>query len=246
MMDKKLFAPQKGFGAMREEEDRRKKEAARRSTKLWRFFIGKDEKGAIPLLFLTEEPVMFWEHTDSDGKNPRYCQGEGCEDCTYAKPRYMGAWLVVDRKPYTYEDKKTGEMKTVKDRIKLMVRGMTTGAQLERLSTNYGLTKYQWEVTKTGTGKNTVWNFDRKVIDDVVQKVNLSEKELEALRQQLPEKLRGLSWDEIVMEQILPSEDDDSAEATQESIDAIRQGVQQLEDDAEETPKAPRKVFKRQ
>ena len=121
-MDKKMFAPKKGFGAMREEEYRRKKEAELRSTKLTRFFIGKEDKDEIPLTFLTEEPVMFWEHTDSDGRNPRPCQGDGCEDCAYAKPRYMGAWLVVDHRPYTYEDKKTGEEKTVKDRIKLLVR----------------------------------------------------------------------------------------------------------------------------
>ena len=232
-MEKNIF--KRGFTAMQEEEERRKKIAEMKKGKLWRFFLNEGEED-VPLIFLTNEPICFWEHTIQEGG--RYvnvpCTGDDCEYCDTRKPSFVGAWLVVDRREYTYTDKE-GKERTVKDRIKLLVRGMTTGAQLQRLDKKYGLLEYEWFVTRTGTGKNTTWNFDRG------EKIELTEKQLDALREQLPEKYRNMDFYDIVIAQISPLEEDEEDISTSKQAEEIKSKVTFL--DEEET--APKKQFRK-
>jgi hypothetical protein len=240
-MDKSMF--KKGYKAMDEEENRRKKAAEMKRGKLWRFFL-KDGEEDVPLLFLTNEPICFWEHTVQDGG--RYlnepCIGDGCKHCASSKkPSYVGAWLVVDRREYTYKDKDQKEQ-TGRDRIKLLVRGMTTGAQLQRLDKKYGLLDYDWFVTRTGTGTSTTWNFDRG------DKMELTDKQLDALRQQLPEQYRSMDFYDIIISQIEMPEEDSSTpepEVSEKELEAVKGNVQQLDDEEDAPKKTTRKLGKR-
>lgn len=237
----------RGFNAMNEEEERRKKAAEAKRGKLWRYFLKEGDED-VPVLFLTSDPICFWEHTVQEGGryNNVPCIGEGCPHCATKKPSYVGAWLVVDRREYTYKDQNQKEQ-TGKDRIKLLVRGTTTGAQLQRLDKKYGLLDYEWFVTRTGTGTNTVWNFDRG------DNLELTDKQIQQLRAQLPEKYRDMDFYDIILAQIESDNDEVSTpepEVKQEEVDAVKSNIQQLDDGEEEAPKevkrvAPRKLGKK-
>ena len=242
-MKKELY--KKGFKAVAEENERREKAKEAKKGKLFRFFLKKDDED-IPIRFLTEEPICFWEHTIKEGSNySTYpCTGDDCEHCANEdKPRYVSAWLVVDRREFTYKDK-DGKEQTGKDRIKLLVRGMKDAAILERLSKKYGLTNREYTVTRTGEGTATTWNFDRGDNDE------LSKKQLDALLSQLPEKLKGLSLEDVIIYQIVPDEDEegttpDTAEATEE-VDTAKGlstiDVAEEEEQEEEPPKKAKKL----
>ena len=202
-MKKSLF--KKGYKAVKEEEERREKAREQYEGKLWRVFFPKnaDEDYEIPILFLTDEPLCFREHNirGIGGKIENHiCIGEGCPYCeNQDKPRFVGAYLVVDRSEYEVKDSKTNKTKVVKDRLKLLVRGTTDLAKLERIRKKYGLIGIEWSIAKTGKDTSTTWNFDRG------EKVKLSKKQLENI---IPEKLRGMDYDEILEQQLMPVDDD--------------------------------------
>ena len=248
-----IFA-KRGFNAIKEEEARRAKVAELKKGRLFRFFVPKGEKD-IPVIFLTEEPINFWEHSVPQGGNKFLnvpCMGEGCPHCETAKPRFVSAWLVVDRSEYEYKDQ-SGAVKSGKDRIKLLVRGMTDAAILENKSAKFGLMKYDWTVTKVGTGTSSSMQFERG------ERINLTDKQIEAIMKQLPENLRELDTYEIVEKQIMgdlelgnttasatPSAEPEVDEA--ELNEKVMSGVQGL-DDEEDAPqpkkgKLPRKTVK--
>jgi hypothetical protein len=259
----------KGFKAVREEEARREKLKEMRKGRLWRFFIGKDDPEDIPIRFLTEEPICYYEHTVQEGGKFANipCIGDGCEYCDSKKPSYAAAWLVVDGREFSVDEKdangnKTGKKKTVKDRIKVLVRGITTAGQLERLSRKYGLMGRMYYVTRTGSGTDTVWNFDRGDNDE------LTDKQTKALFAQLPEEIRNLDPYEILERQIHmemdfarggetsnENSDDDDDESAEDVKAAVKSKVQKIKnddddedgDDEEPTPpkKAPRTLPKK-
>jgi hypothetical protein len=237
----------RGFNVIKEEQERRDREKESRVGRLWRFFLKKEEED-VPVDFLTEEPLCFHEHTIPSGGGYEHhtCTGENCKFCADGtKPQFVAAWLVVDRRAVPYEDKKTGEKKIIKDRIKLLVRGMTDAAQLDRLSKKFGLMKYGWTVTRTGTGTSTSWRFER---DE--QKV-IPASEIAELRKQLPEKLRNMSFDEIIEIQVLgmPVEESSAKEEAQESeaaLEKVKQGIQSLdEEDAPKEEEEPKPAVKK-
>ena len=213
-MKKELF--KKGFKAVAEETERREKAKEAKKGKLFRFFLKKDEED-IPIRFLTEEPICFWEHTVKEGTqfSTIPCTGDDCDLCADGnKPRYVSAWLIVDRREGKYKDK-DGNEKTYKDRIKLLVRGMKDASILERLSKKYGLTNREYTVTRTGEGTSTTWNFDRGDND------KLTPKQLEAILAQLPEKLSGMSLEDIVIAQIVGYEDDEEETSSTEKAEDV-------------------------
>ena len=59
----------RGFKAHQEEQQRREKEKEKRKGRVWRFFL-QDGEEDVPIRFLTEEPILFYEHTikTPDGK----------------------------------------------------------------------------------------------------------------------------------------------------------------------------------
>lgn len=220
----KLFG--RGFNVVEEESKRREMAQESRKGKLYRFFFGKNVD-EVEIDFLTEEPICYNEHSVKVGENFNQipCIGDGCPYCKEGRPRFVGAWLIVDHSEYqakVYDENgvDTGKKKTVKDRIKLLVRGTTDASSLKRLSEKYGLTNRPYTVTKTGTGKNTKWDFDRG------EPRELSKDYIKQLREQLPEKLRNLDFYKIVELQI--SDDEQSKE--EEVKETVANEVQKLED----------------
>jgi hypothetical protein len=235
----------RGFKAVKEEEKRREEERKNRQGKLWRVFFPKNagDDFEIPIRFLTDEPICYYEHTKNvAGKWQNYlCTGEGCPHCADGdKPRFVGAFLVIDRTEFEYDERddkgnKTGRKLKGKDRLKLLVRGQTDLASLDRLNSKYGLLDRDWAVYKTGSGTSTKWNFDRGDVDE------WTEEELQNI---LPEKYRGRDFYDILEEQITgesldesDSEDDITDEEVEEKVTS---GVQSLDDEDEED--APKKA----
>jgi hypothetical protein len=229
----------RGFKAVKEEEKRREQAREQRQGRLWRVFFPKNasEDFEIPVRFLTNEPICFYEHTKNvNGKIVNItCTGDGCEECAGGdKPRFVGAFLVIDRTEFEYEERdakgnKTGKKLKGKDRLKLLVRGQQDLAVLDRLNSKYGLLDRDWNVYKTGTDTSTKWNFDRGDIDEWTE---------EELNNILPEKFRGKDLYEIVEQQItgegLTEDDNDSSD--DDSKSNVQKGVQKIEDDDDEEP----------
>lgn len=249
LMEKTVF--KKGFKAVKEEQVRREKAKAQRKGRIWRYYLNDGDED-VPLQFLTEEPLCFFEHSVQEGGKFTNvpCIGEGCKECAKKKPSYSGAWLVVDGRTVEIDERdsngqKTGKKKKLTDQIKMLVRGVTTMSQLDRLSSKYGLMDRMWYLTKTGKNTDTVWNFDRGDDEEI------SSKRLKALLAQLPEELRGLTPDEIVEQQMQSALDmamgeaqEDDPEESEEDIEKARSKVkskiQKIDEDDEEEDKPKR------
>lgn len=264
-MAKSIF--KRGFKAVKEEEERREKAKEASQGKLWRVFFpsSADEDYEIPITFLTSEPICFYEHTVKQaGKFEHYtCIGDGCPCCADGdKPRFVGAFLVVDHSEYEVDERdakgnKTGKKTTVTAKAKLLVRGSTDLASLDRLNKKNtkhgedGLLRHAWSIYKTGKDQSTKWNFDKMDLEDY----ELSDKEVQAL---LPEALRDMDYYDIVEQQITPSEDDNSYEEDKEEEENARNRVnrkiQRVDDEDEDEDedeehshkrKAPRRTHKK-
>ena len=259
IMSESVFR-KRGFKAHKKENERREKEQEQRSNSLWRFFL-KDGEEDIPVRFLTEEPVLFYEHNikHPDGKfSTETCTGEDCVQCANGvKSTYRGAWLVVDGRKFKYKDKE-GKEQEGKDQIRLYVRGSTDIAKLDRISRKFGLTSRPYFATKTGTGTSTSYEIDR---GDAVGE--LSSKQLENLFAKLPEKFKkhadpddmdtlyDIVEDCIFGDVIEPETSTKSRrdEDEDEDDDDINEGVRKTGSKLSKTPKkkvsGAKKVFKR-
>ena len=225
----------RGFKAVKEEEKRREQLKEQMQGKLWRVFFPKnsEEDFEIPIRFLTEEPVCYHEHTKMvNGKVLNIpCIGDGCPECAGGdKPRFVGAFLVIDRTEFEYDERdangnKTGKKVKGKDRLKLLVRGSQDLAQLDRLASKYGLLDRDWNVYKTGKDTTTKWNFDRGDLDE------WTEEELNNL---LPEKYRGADFYEVIESQIMGTEDSDDKADDTDDVPDVQSGVQNIDDDEDE------------
>ena len=102
----------KGYEANREEKKRQDKMAENRGKRLFRFFLSGDGDEA-DLIFLTEEPVNFHEHTLKGSRNGKdsydnytCTQDDDCELCNDGdRAQFKGAFLVWDSRPFEYKDK---------------------------------------------------------------------------------------------------------------------------------------------
>ena len=238
----------KGFQASREEKARQDEARENSGKKLWRFFLSA-EKGKTSveadLRFLTEEPINFNEHTikNSKGGYDNYtCTGKDCPLCADGeRPTYKGAFLVVDKREFSYEDK-DGNTKTGKDQVRLFVQGMRVVSQLDRISEKYGLSNRDVTLVRLGKGTDTTYTVEKGDKDE------LTEKEIKNL---LPENLRD-SYDgtmdslyDIVEEQLMMStkgyvsdnEDDEEEEEEDDSVIGI--------DDEEEEERPKKKLGKK-
>lgn len=162
----------KGYDSVREEKKRQEEAREKMNKRLFRFFLTGDGAEA-RVRFLTEEPINFYEHTIKTfkGGKERYdnvlCCGndEGCPYCEDGdKPSFKGAFLVWDYTPFEAKDK-NGKKKKVNGSLKLYVGGTRVLSQLDRLSSRYGLTSRDYEISRTGTGTETSYMFERT--DDV-------------------------------------------------------------------------------
>lgn len=233
---------QRGFKAVKKEQERREKEKEMRQGKLWRvFFPSKcDSDYEIPVRFLTDEPICYYEHTIKEGAkyNQYTCTGDNCPHCKDGdKPRFVGAFLVIDRTEFEYDEKdekgnKTGKKVKGKDRLKLLVRGQQDLAVLDRLNSKFGLLDRDWAIYKTGTDTSTKWNFERGEVEEWTEK---------AIQNLLPDKYRGKDFYDIVMEQIQAPEESEDAEEEDDTVqDRVTSGVQSLDEEDEEEEVATR------
>ena len=234
----------KGYSAVREEKQRQDDNRAKMGKRLWRFFLSKDGDEAV-VRFLTEEPINFYEHTIKTVRNGKevydtvICSGDDrCDLCNRGeKPTFKGAFLMYDKREFTYKDK-DGKEKTAKGQLRLYVQGTRVLSQLDRLSERYGLTKRDYTITRSGSGTSTTYMFDRA---DDVSKVTKEE-----IANMLPEKLREEydgtieSLYEIVINQLqmdLDGDDDkEEKEKDTEEYDARKNliGDDDDEDDSED------------
>jgi hypothetical protein len=225
----------RGFKAFREEEEKRKKQAEQRRGKLFRFLL-KDGEKDVPILFLTNEPVLFQEHQWLD-KGKVYnvtCTGDNdCEECVRGhRPSYRGAFLIVDRREYEQDERdakgnKTGKKIKVKDRLRLLIRGATDMAKLDRIEERYGLMSRQYFVTKVGSGNTTSYEFDRSDRED-----KLTSKQIATFLSQLPEKYRGMNPYEVIEANIFDDGadvEDYSAEESEEVAEEVNRGVWRID-----------------
>ena len=124
----------KGYEVNRENVKRQERQRENMGRKLFDFFLTKDGEEA-NVRFLTEEPINYDGHTiQENGKFNTYtCTGANCPFCAKGdKPKSRGAFLIIDKRPYTYEDKKTGEEQTVESSLKFYSQGTRVVSQLDR------------------------------------------------------------------------------------------------------------------
>lgn len=181
-MAKKMFS--QGYSAVREEKKRQDDFQESMGKQLWRFFLKEDGDEA-EVLFLTEEPITFREHTikTSKGYDNKICTGDTCEYCEDGdRPSFKSAFLIWDKRPYTKIDDK-GKKKKVEGQLRLYVAGTKISSQLDRLSSKYGLTANSWTIAKTGEGKQTSYSIERG------EPIELDEDEILKM---FPEKLAEL------------------------------------------------------
>lgn len=236
----------RGYEAAREEKQRQDERREQMGKRLFRFFLGKGGDEA-RVRFLTEEPVNFNEHTVKTikGGKERYdsilCCEEGCPYCEDGdRPSFKGAFLVYDYTPYEVKDDK-GKKKTINGSVKLYVAGTRVLSQLDRLSSKYGLTSRDYDISRSGKGTQTSYMIERT---DEVSK--LTSKKLENM---LPEKLReqfdgtAESLYSIIEEQLemyLPEntsksyDEDDDEEEDEEEYKSRKNLVNYDEDDEDE------------
>ena len=195
----------RGYSASRKEIAKQEERRANMGNQLFRFFIkaGKNGKeNEAPVVFLTEEPVNFDEHTIKQGdKFVAYtCVGSGCPLCAEGdRPTAKGAYLIIDQRHFEYEDK-NGNKKEGDEALRLFVQGMKVVSQLDRISNRRGLCNKDMTVVRMGSGTSTNYTFE----DGDENKV--SKKHIEGL---MPEKMRE-EWDgtqeglmDIIEEQLM-------------------------------------------
>jgi|AntRauTorckE6833_2_1112554.scaffolds.fasta_scaffold00366_15 hypothetical protein len=162
--------------AKKEQEER-----GNQGFELFDFFVAEDG-GEAPFMFLTEEPVNWDSHTYQT-RNGRYntvlCTGDDCKFCNdNDRPRFVGSYLVLDLRPYTYE--KDGEEITKEYQVKLYTQGTRVLSQLDRLSSKYGLKDKLWNLVRIGKSTSTTYTFEREEEQELTE---------EKIREVLPEFL---------------------------------------------------------
>ena len=177
----------RGFKAVEEEKKRQEEAEKLRGQYLFDFFL-KDDGDEADVHFLMEEPTNFFEHNIQKIVNGKkiftsvICsEDENCPYCAKGESRsFKGAFLVIDKRPYTYKDKNGKEI-TRDAQIKIYKQGAKVLSQLDRISQRYGLSNRDVTIVRLGTGTSTSYTVERG------DKVTVTPKEIEEL---LPEKLR--------------------------------------------------------
>jgi len=115
-----------------------------------------------PLTFLTTTPFNYYEHFVK-GINQSYTcsQSADCPLCAMGnKPSFKGAYIVIDHRVESWNDKSTGEVKSRKDTVKVMKQGIRALQVLDRKNARKGLNGRTWVLTRTGQGNNTQYDFE--------------------------------------------------------------------------------------
>lgn len=179
----------KGWGAVRTQVNK-----ARNGRGVGRFFIKDGESRKIQ--FIETDPFCIYEHTlqvDGKWKSITCLQGSGeecpiCEDGNTA--RFVGKFTVIDFS----EEKEQW-------RIKVYTQGIRVLKQLERLAKKEkGLNGYVFEVSRTGGGVDTAYNFDtveeRELTSEEKKKAQDFSKSVKPLNRKQVLNLLGESVDD--------------------------------------------------
>lgn len=178
----------RGYEGAREEIKKQKARQENMGKRLFNLFLTEDDDEA-EIIFLTHEPINFYEHNDKVVRNGKefyestLCTNDGnCPKCEEgSRPSYKGAFLVWDTRPFEAKNDK-GKTVTVEGSVKLYKAGARVLSQLDRLATKYGLENRTFLLSRTGSGQNTQYMFERG--DEIDE---LSEDEI---RDMLPDKLK--------------------------------------------------------
>lgn len=229
----------RGFDKFKDEQKKQKVERDKKRGLLYSFFISKGNTDEFLIRFLTEEPILAHMHNIQTGpkKYEDYpCLGEGCEHCAAGdNPSYKGAWLIADFTPWerdVYDPKtnrKTGEKETVPFRLRIFQRGMTDTGTYNLKASKFGLTNYEWSMTRVGEDSKTTYNIERE------DKVDL-EEDIDVFIEQMPKMYRDFLEEHGVSQDTLM----DIVEANvMQDLSII--GVVDEEAEEEEAPKPKKK-----
>lgn len=235
----------RGFDAVKEEEKRRE-EYQKNKAGIYRLYV---KEGDAPIVFLTEEPVNFYEHNVKNTRNGKtyfdsvMCTGDKCPLCdTGDRPSFKSAWLVLDLRPYEYED--NGKKKTIERQLKLYVVGTKTAGIIQRKSQRYGLAGIKYYLERIGKDTNTTYNLEKD------GRYKISEEEIEELLSKEYKEMYDGSEDSLM--DIIEAEISKTASKGKEFTHDIDDEVEDDDDailgvdDEDETPKhkKAKSVFK--
>lgn len=173
-----------GYKAVRKEQKRQEEYRKNLKGKLFHFFLTEKNDEA-NIVFLNNEPVNFYGHNvqNKDRYDLKVCTDKDCKFCADGdKPSFKGAFLIYDKTPFEYTDRESGKKKKGKGSVKLYIAGTRVLGMLDRLNEKYGLTSYEWTISRTGTKTSTVYAFDRG--DE------LDDRDSEDISNLLPEELQ--------------------------------------------------------
>jgi len=124
------------------------------------FRLAENEEANIR--FITDTPVTFYEHYIPGLKRTFTCpQTQDCPLCgTGNKPSFRGAYLVIDTRHEEWEDQETGEKKSRVNTLKVMKHGIKALQVLDRKHQKKGLKQFDWNISRTGTGTTTTYDFE--------------------------------------------------------------------------------------
>jgi hypothetical protein len=185
----------RGYGAVEQEKERQDRIRASIGKKLFNFFLPSDGDEA-DIRFLTEEPISCYVHRIRGVRNGKEAYetfvcprngglnpDAGCPDCDAGeRATFQTAFLIIDRRPYSYTDKNGKEQKG-KEQIRLYMCGQRVASQLSRLSAKGGISNREYLISRNGSGTNTTYMFERG------ERFEVTEEEIRGL---LPEKLRDM------------------------------------------------------
>lgn len=153
----------RGFESVEQAQKERQMQSSGRDT-IYDFFL-KDGQEA-PIRFLNDEPISFLGHTCKVGKLPKIfvCTDDAeCLGCKQpdsfdpSKPNKASlkvAFLVLDgtviEKDEMVDGKPTGKKVQYTDQIKVMVRGISDAAGIQKAKEMYGLLDTPYVCSKSG------------------------------------------------------------------------------------------------
>lgn len=146
-----------------EREERRREEDRKNRGEIFRFIL---KEGEAEINFLTEEPINYYEHSLPTRRNGKEffeaipCSGSSCPHCADGnRPTFKSAFLIIDRRPYTYKNKDNKEV-TKESSLKLYVVGTKVAGVLQRKSKRVGLVNNRYLIERIGKDTNTTYTFD--------------------------------------------------------------------------------------
>lgn len=135
-------------------------EEARNQVYLPNFFLKDGEEASVT--FLTVKPFTFYQHFLKGIDASFTCsQAADCPLCGIGnKPTFQGAYLIIDHRHEEWVDKQSGEKKSRQHTLKIAKYGIRALQVLDRKNQRKGLENFSWNVSRTGSGNDTQYDFE--------------------------------------------------------------------------------------